>query len=329
MSSNKSDDDDESSEDIIEPLPQDNAYDSLDTSRDYDDAIPDSVPNHISMKPSLLHPNATSIRHSTKDLSISTKTVDNSALTNRPALPVPRAVSVNLSRRSFSSKSHIQSVRSDKNDYTVLPFPASIHSRVQSRRDSIHSSPRKSIRPSERRHSIETTQTEDNQDLSLPSQNEKGVNSAKISRYSWFTNTKKNKDENYSRPTSTKIDNLDENNLDDDYEINRNSATISQKYHSRRLSSSISQKSQQENNTEQVNDDDDDDDVNNNDHNEKKLSWISKLFLSIKDPWYFVFFNLICLLQTIPAVCYYVNFYQQEFYLPNSSGMTAVWGSTF
>ena len=49
---------------------------------------------------------------------------------------------------------------------------------------------------------------------------------------------------------------------------------------------------------------------------------------SILFPLDFLIFNLICILQTVPALTYYIFFFQRNYSLPASSGMPPVWGST-
>jgi len=55
---------------------------------------------------------------------------------------------------------------------------------------------------------------------------------------------------------------------------------------------------------------------------------IKDLYNSILFPLDFVVFNIICIIQTVPALTYYIYFFQRNFFLTNSSGMPAVWGST-
>jgi len=52
------------------------------------------------------------------------------------------------------------------------------------------------------------------------------------------------------------------------------------------------------------------------------------LYNTILFPLDFLIFNIICILQTVPALTYYIYFFQRNFFLTNSSGMPAVWGST-
>lgn len=43
---------------------------------------------------------------------------------------------------------------------------------------------------------------------------------------------------------------------------------------------------------------------------------------------FFIIFNVICIIQTVPALYYYISFFQPGFFLKNSSGMPTVWGAT-
>ena len=42
----------------------------------------------------------------------------------------------------------------------------------------------------------------------------------------------------------------------------------------------------------------------------------------------FLFFNVICIVQTIPALTYYISFFNKGWFLPYTSGMPPVWGAT-
>ena len=42
----------------------------------------------------------------------------------------------------------------------------------------------------------------------------------------------------------------------------------------------------------------------------------------------FLFFNVICIIQTIPALTYYISFFNKGWFLPYTSGMPPVWGAT-
>lgn len=55
---------------------------------------------------------------------------------------------------------------------------------------------------------------------------------------------------------------------------------------------------------------------------------ICAIYNSILFPMDFLVFNVICILQTIPALTYYIYFFQRNYSLPASSGMPPVWGST-
>ena len=62
------------------------------------------------------------------------------------------------------------------------------------------------------------------------------------------------------------------------------------------------------------------------------LKWIKskiyQVYETILFPVDFLAFNIICIIQTAPALTYYIYFFQRNYYLPNSSGMPAVWGCT-
>jgi hypothetical protein len=49
---------------------------------------------------------------------------------------------------------------------------------------------------------------------------------------------------------------------------------------------------------------------------------------SLLCPRFFIAFNIICIIQTVPALYYYISFYQKGFFIANSSGMPPVWGAT-
>ena len=53
-----------------------------------------------------------------------------------------------------------------------------------------------------------------------------------------------------------------------------------------------------------------------------------KFYDGILYPKYFLIFNVICIAQTIPALYYYITFFDKGFYRENTSGMTIVWGCT-
>lgn len=62
------------------------------------------------------------------------------------------------------------------------------------------------------------------------------------------------------------------------------------------------------------------------------MEWIKTSIRAIYDsilfPMDFLVFNVICILQTVPALTYYIYFFQRNYSLPASSGMPPVWGST-
>jgi hypothetical protein len=45
-------------------------------------------------------------------------------------------------------------------------------------------------------------------------------------------------------------------------------------------------------------------------------------------PQYFLLFNLLCVLQAVPALYYYISFFGRDFIMPHSSGMPQVWCAT-
>jgi pimeloyl-ACP methyl ester carboxylesterase len=49
---------------------------------------------------------------------------------------------------------------------------------------------------------------------------------------------------------------------------------------------------------------------------------------SLQEPRGFLAFNLVCLSLTVPALTYYISFFKKGWFLPNTAGMTAVWGNT-
>eukprot|EP01038_Epipyxis_sp_PR26KG_P011495 gene11495-15398_t len=53
-----------------------------------------------------------------------------------------------------------------------------------------------------------------------------------------------------------------------------------------------------------------------------------EFYKTIKFPYYFLLFNIICMVQTVPALVYYISFSFKGFYLNHSSGMAPVWGTT-
>ena len=53
-----------------------------------------------------------------------------------------------------------------------------------------------------------------------------------------------------------------------------------------------------------------------------------KFYASILYPKVFLTFNILCIIQTVPALYYYISFFQKDFYLVNSTGMAPVWGCT-
>lgn len=53
-----------------------------------------------------------------------------------------------------------------------------------------------------------------------------------------------------------------------------------------------------------------------------------KFYASILYPKIFLTFNILCIVQTVPALYYYITFFQKGFYLLNSTGMAPVWGCT-
>lgn len=55
---------------------------------------------------------------------------------------------------------------------------------------------------------------------------------------------------------------------------------------------------------------------------------IRAVYDSILFPLDFLIFNVICILQTVPALTYYIFFFQRDYSLPASSGMPPVWGCT-
>lgn len=72
---------------------------------------------------------------------------------------------------------------------------------------------------------------------------------------------------------------------------------------------------------------------------DRRLSWSESIRMSVKNkahevyktiqyPKYFAFFNLLVVIQAVPAITYYVLFFGENFYVPKSSGMSAVWGAT-
>lgn len=62
-------------------------------------------------------------------------------------------------------------------------------------------------------------------------------------------------------------------------------------------------------------------------HEERRKA-VEKFFAKIQHPRYFLLFNALCIVQTIPALYYYISFFQEGFYLINSSGMPPIWGCT-
>ena len=55
---------------------------------------------------------------------------------------------------------------------------------------------------------------------------------------------------------------------------------------------------------------------------------LAVIFAKISHPAYFLLLNALCIVQTIPALFYYISFFQKGSYFMNSSGMSAVWGCT-
>lgn len=53
-----------------------------------------------------------------------------------------------------------------------------------------------------------------------------------------------------------------------------------------------------------------------------------EFYQSIQEKRGFAFFNIMCLLQTAPALSYYIMLFEAGYSLPNSAGMTAVWPCT-
>jgi pimeloyl-ACP methyl ester carboxylesterase len=58
------------------------------------------------------------------------------------------------------------------------------------------------------------------------------------------------------------------------------------------------------------------------------VSSAKKFYDSISYPKHFMIFNVICLVQTVPALYYYITFYSNDFYIIRSTGMAPVWGCT-
>jgi hypothetical protein len=76
-----------------------------------------------------------------------------------------------------------------------------------------------------------------------------------------------------------------------------------------------------------------------NEKSDKKLSYPSYLLKSIQTkakafydsilyPKHFLIFNVICVVQTIPALYMYITFYDKGYYIVRSTGMAPVWGCT-
>jgi pimeloyl-ACP methyl ester carboxylesterase len=55
---------------------------------------------------------------------------------------------------------------------------------------------------------------------------------------------------------------------------------------------------------------------------------LAKIYSKISHPRHFLLLNAFCIVQTIPALFYYISFFQKGFYVINSSGMAPVWGCT-
>lgn len=51
-------------------------------------------------------------------------------------------------------------------------------------------------------------------------------------------------------------------------------------------------------------------------------------YQSLLCPEYFLLFNIICVIQAVAALYYYITFFQKGFYAVNSAGMTTVWPAT-
>lgn len=60
----------------------------------------------------------------------------------------------------------------------------------------------------------------------------------------------------------------------------------------------------------------------------KQRKVLAKFYAKISHPKYFLLLNALCIVQTIPALFYYISFFQKGFYLINSPGMAPVWGCT-
>jgi len=58
----------------------------------------------------------------------------------------------------------------------------------------------------------------------------------------------------------------------------------------------------------------------------KKL--LTDFIKSLKHPFGFLIFNIICIIHTIVALTYYIKFFLQDFYIMNSSGMPPTWAAT-